>query len=100
MRFAATHKVVSYLMISTAFLVLALSGELAIPITLLTAVGIITSFFFDPQRHRFLQGKPYNNTLTVLLALIFAESVLEYIQGEALISLGTRFLCALLITKI
>ena len=43
MRFAATHKVVSYLMISTAFLVLALSGELAIPITLLTAVGIRTA---------------------------------------------------------
>ena len=70
MRFAATHKAVSYLMVATAFLVLVLSGELPPALSILTGVGIVSSYFFDPQRYPFLQSRGYNAGLTTALALL------------------------------
>lgn len=100
MRFAATHKFVSYLMVTTAFLVLALSGELATEVSVLTTVGIVASFFFDPQRRPWMAHRVYRwGWNLAMMALLFA-SVAGWLQGEALLSMGTRLLCGLLVAKL
>jgi hypothetical protein len=52
MRFAATHKAVSYLMVTTAFIMLALTGELPILLTLLTSGGMSARSFLIRRTSR------------------------------------------------
>ncbi len=100
MRFAATHKLVSYLMVSTAFLVLALSGELPTGLSAVTSVGIFASFFFDPQRRPFMMRRPWNWGWTVALLVALTYAVVQYLHGESLLAVGTPYLCYLLLGKL
>jgi transglutaminase-like putative cysteine protease len=100
MRFAATHKVVSYLMVLTAFAVLALSGELPRELTAVTTVGALLSFPFDPQRRPFMNSRLYKYGWNAILILLFALSINAWMQDEALLSVGTRLLCYLLLAKL
>ncbi|MCS6913895.1 MAG: DUF3488 and transglutaminase-like domain-containing protein [Myxococcales bacterium] len=100
MRFAATHKAVSYLMVSTAFSVLALSGELPPELTVLTTVGIVGSYFFEPQRHSFMNHRLYRHGWNLALVVLLGLSILSYLRAEPLLGIGSRFLCCLLLAKL
>lgn len=63
MRFAATHKTVSYLMVSTALLMLVLAGEIPVLLALASTALIIASYFFEPATHPWLVHKRFIWTL-------------------------------------
>jgi hypothetical protein len=100
MRFAATHKVVSYLMVTTAFLMLALTGELPALLVLLTACGIVGSFFFDPQAHPFMQGRTYRYLWYATLGGLSLWLLPDPAHGESVWDSGTRLLCLFLVAKL
>lgn len=100
MRFAATHKAVSYLMVGAAFLMLALTGELPILLLLLSAVGIVASYFFDPQGHPLMMRRGYTYAWYAVLALSAALLFADSARGEPLWDSGTRFLCVFLVAKL
>ncbi len=100
MRFAATHKAVSYLMVGTAFLLLALTGELPILLTLLTAVGLCGSYFFDPQSHPWMQRRAYAYLWYALLLVVLVVLVPDVSHGESWWDSGTRYLCVFLLAKL
>ena len=100
MRFAATHKVVSYLMVTTAFLMLALTGELPALLVLLTACGIAGSFFFDPQAHPFMQGRTYRYLWYAVLCGLSLWLLPDPSHGESIWDSGTRLLCLFLVAKL
>lgn len=100
MRFAATHKVVSYLMVTTAFLMLALTGELPALLVLLTACGIVGSFFFDPQTHPFMQGRTYRYLWYAALCALSLWLLPDPARGESIWDSGTRLLCLFLVAKL
>ena len=91
MRFAATHKAVSYLMVGTAFLLLALTGELPLLLTLITAVGLVGSYFFDPQTQPWMQRRAYAYVWYALLLVVLVVLVpdvgrrMNYASRERLI---------------
>ncbi len=100
MRFAATHKVVSYLMVTTAFLMLALTGELPQWLGLLTLAAIGASFFFDPQRYPLMLRPTYNYSLYVGVVLLSVLLFGNAAGPEALWDGGLRVLCVLLVCKL
>ena len=100
MRFAATHKVVSYLMVTTAFLMLALTGELPALLVLLTACGIAGSFFFDPQAYPFMQGRTYRYLWYAALCGLSLWLLPDPAHGESVWDSGTRLLCLFLVAKL
>ena len=100
MRFASVHKVSSYLMVASAFAVLALSGELAAPWLLFTIVGGVASYFIEPTRHRFARSIFWSRGWNVLTLALFAYTLAEALRGEPLILCGVRFLCFLLVNKL
>lgn len=99
MRFSAVHKFASYLMVGAAFLALALSRELSLPVLALTAAGIAGSWFAEPQRIALLRRAAWTTTWNVVTLLGFGLAVLEAVRGEVLAS-GVRFLCLLLVNKL
>ena len=100
MRFAATHKTVSYLMVGIAFLMLVLTGEVPPLIAAVTGIGIFASFFFDPQSHPFMQTRAYSALF--YLSLIAAGVLLwpDAARGETLWDSATRFLCVFLCARL
>lgn len=100
MRFAATHKAVSYLMVSAAFVMLVLAGEVPGVLSILTVAGIATSYFYDPQNHPFMARRSYAATLYAVLILAAILLFPDPTQGETLWDSGTRFLCVLLCVKL
>lgn len=100
MRFAATHKVVSYLMVTTAFLMLALTGELPALLVLLTACGLVASFFFDPQVYPFMQGRTYRYIWYAVLCGLSLWLLPDPAHGESIWDSGTRLLCLFLVAKL
>ncbi|MBL9044211.1 MAG: DUF3488 domain-containing protein [Myxococcales bacterium] len=100
MRFAATHKVVSYLMVTTAFVMLALTGELPLWLSLLTLLAIGGSFFFDPQRYPLMLGRAYNFSLYAAVLLFSTLLVGSSASAESFWDGGLRVLCLLLVCKL
>lgn len=100
MRFAATHKVVSYLMVTTAFLMLALTGELPPWLLLLTLAAMGGSYFFDPQQHPLMLRRSYNYSLYGAMLLLSALLLGNASGPEALWDGGLRMLCVLLVGKL
>lgn len=100
MRFAATHKSVSYLMVSVAFLMLVLAGEVPGILAALTTVAIAGSYFYDPQSHPFMNRRPFSALLYGVLILSLLLLLPDPTQGETLWDSGTRFLCVLLCVKL
>ncbi|HRI51315.1 MAG TPA: DUF3488 domain-containing protein, partial [Pseudomonadota bacterium] len=100
MRFAATHKAVSYLMVGTAFLLLALTGELPLLLTLITAVGLVSSYFFDPQTQPWMQRRAYAYVWYALLLVVLVVLVPDVSRGESWWDSGTRYLCVFLLAKL
>lgn len=100
MRFAATHKAVSYLMVTTAFIMLALTGELPILLTLLTSAGIVGSFFFDPQNQPWMMRRAYSYAWWALLLLVLGLLLPDGIRGDSIWEGGSRFLCVFLLAKL
>lgn len=100
MRFAATHKSVSYLMVSVAFLMLVLAGEVPGILAALTTLGIAGSYFYDPQSHPFMARRSFSFTLYGVLLLSIVLLLPDPSQGETLWDSGTRFLCVLLCIKL
>ncbi len=99
MRFAATHKTVSYLMVSAAFLMLVLTGEVPPLLAGVTGVLLLASFFFDPQAHPRMQSRFY--AALWYLALLAALLLLlpDTRRGETLWDSATRFLCVFLCAR-
>ncbi|HNN93682.1 MAG TPA: transglutaminaseTgpA domain-containing protein [Pseudomonadota bacterium] len=100
MRFAATHKSVSYLMVSIAFVMLVLAGEVPGILAALTTLGIVGSYFYDPQAHPFMARRSFAFALYGVLLLSVALLLPDASQGETLWDSGTRFLCVLLCIKL
>lgn len=100
MRFAATHKAVSYLMVTAAFLMLALSGELPPLLTALSAVGIGVSYFFDPQNRPWMSSRPYRYGWYAALVLSGLLLWPDTGSGDSVWDTGTRFLCVLLCARL
>ncbi len=100
MRFAATHKSVSYLMVSVAFLMLVLAGEVPGILAALSTVAIAASYFYDPQSHPFMNGRPFSALLYGVLIVSLLWLLPDPSQGETLWDSGTRFLCVLLCVKL
>ncbi len=100
MRFAATHKAVSYLMVTTAFVMLMLTGELPLWLSLLVLAGIGGSYFFDPQQHPLMLGRPYNYSLYAVVLLLSLLLLGNAASAEAFWDGGLRVLCILLVCKL
>lgn len=100
MRFAATHKSVSYLMVSVAFLMLVLAGEVPGILAALTTLGIAGSYFYDPQSHPFMARRSFSLAMYGVLLLSLVLLMPDPSQGETLWDSGTRFLCVLLCIKL
>jgi len=100
MRFAATHKTVSYLMVSVAFLMLLLTGEVMPLVAAVTGMGLVASFFFEPQTHPFLQGRRYSVLWYAALIASLALLLPDTGRGETLWDSATNFLCVLLCARL
>lgn len=100
MRFAATHKAVSYLMVTTAFVMLMLTGELPLWLSVLALGAIGGSYFFDPQQHPFMLGRTYNYSLYAVVALLTLLLLGNAASAEAFWDGGLRVLCILLVCKL
>jgi transglutaminase-like putative cysteine protease len=98
-RFSAVHKFASYLMIGAAYLALALSRELSLPVLALTTAGIVLSWFAEPQRIALLRRPAWATAWNVVTLIGFGLAVLEAVRGEVLAS-GVRFLCLLVVNKL
>jgi transglutaminase-like putative cysteine protease len=99
MRFAATHKTVSYLMVSVAFLMLVLTGEVPPLLAALSGIGLFASFFFDPQSHPFMQGRRYTILWYTALCTAMAMLLPDASRGETLWDSATHFLCIFLCAR-
>jgi hypothetical protein len=96
MRFQVLHKVSSYLMVASAFLCLALSGEIDPVTTLLGGMGIAVSWFWEPPRVRPDRWLPWWNAASLL---VFLVTIVEVLSGGDIVLSFARFLVFLLIAK-
>jgi protein-glutamine gamma-glutamyltransferase len=97
MRFSALHKTVSYLMVTTAVVAVALGPDLSMVATALTALGIIASWFVEPPRVSVGRFAAAWNVATVVF---FFYLVTEVVRGEAVITAGAHFLLFVLVNKL
>jgi hypothetical protein len=96
-RFAASHKTTTYLAVACAYLALALSGELG-PLAIAGGgVGAVASWWFEAPRVRVARWQGW---LTVVVAALFAWSVLQLLLGGDILLLGAEFLLVLQIAKL
>jgi transglutaminase-like putative cysteine protease len=86
-------------MVSAAFAALALSGELSLPVILLTLVAGGLSFFAEPARHPFLRERTYSRIWDITTLAAFGWTVVDVLRGEGIYA-GVRFLCFLLVNKL
>ncbi|MBI3071016.1 MAG: DUF3488 domain-containing protein [Deltaproteobacteria bacterium] len=101
MRFALLHKLSSYAMVSSAFLALYFSGEVAPHFSVLFAVAVPLSWFWEPPR---VDPRRYNvvwNILTIIVLLyLLAEVLLAGAGSGDPLSLGIHFLTFIEINKL
>ncbi|HMU39181.1 MAG TPA: DUF3488 and transglutaminase-like domain-containing protein [Pseudomonadota bacterium] len=100
MRFAKTHKAVSYLMVSTAVVMLMLTGELPVWECMLVSVGIVASYFFDPQTRVFMQRDAYGYSLYGTLGLVTSFLLYRAAQDDAWWEGGLHLLLLFLVAKL
>lgn len=100
MRFAATHKAVSYLMVSTAVLLLILTGEIPFWQSILVLFSIVASFFFDPQKYPFMLGPFYANVLQFSGFAVSTLILWFSIQMDELWECGMRLSVVFLLIKL
>jgi transglutaminase-like putative cysteine protease len=97
MKFAVLHKLVSYLLVSSALLALSLSGELP-PVALVLCCGaVLGSWFFEPSASS--RWGPRLWTIATLAFLVF--TLFDVFLGEAgALMSGVNFLLFLLVNKL
>ena len=100
MRFAATHKTVSYLMVSVAFVMLVLTGEVPPFLATITGLGLCASFFFDPPAYPFMQSRTFAALWYAALLLAIVLLLPDASRGETLWDSVTRFLCVFLCARL
>jgi protein-glutamine gamma-glutamyltransferase len=97
-RFSSLHKVTTYLMVCSAAASLWLSPDVSMLAVLLSAAGILLSFFFEPSPRTSsgrVQAAWNIATLAFLLYLIA-----EVLQGESPLLGGVLFLLFVLVNKL
>src|SRR5258708_3050174 len=87
-------------MVSAAFAVLALSGELTPQWLAFTIGGSAPRYLIEPARQRFARSLTWSRLWNVATVAMFAWTAGEALRGEALIQCGVRFLCFLLVNKL
>jgi protein-glutamine gamma-glutamyltransferase len=97
MKFSAVHKLASYLMVVSAFLALALSGELPLFAALLGGAGILGSWFWEAPRVRPERWTVWWNALAVAA---FGWTILAALSGGDWLIAGTDFVVFLLVAKL
>ena len=100
MRFAAIHKTSSYLMVACALIPLALSGELPTAILVITLLGGIGSWFFEPSRRQIAHRTAWSVGWNVALIATAAWSVGEWLRGEGYLTCLAEGLCLGLVNKL
>lgn len=97
MRFLVLHQLVSYLLVSSAILALALSEELAPAILVVTLAALPASWFVTPRPGG--RWGPRLWTIATLAFLIY--SLLDVLLGDAaLLGSGVQFLLFLIVNKL
>ncbi len=99
MRFAAVHKLSSYLMIAASLLALALSGEVEPWVIAATAIGGFVSYFFEPNDHALLRGRGFVLVWNAATIVAFGLTLVSAFTHDALTA-GVRFLCFLVVNKL
>ena len=97
MRFGLLHKVVSYLMVLSAYLALATSGEVDPATLLVGSAGIAASWFWESPRVRPERWSPWWNAASLVLFIVTGVQVLS---GADVVLAVTRFLLFLLVAKL
>jgi transglutaminase-like putative cysteine protease len=97
MRFAATHKLTSYLMVLSALLAIGLPGALPPVAAALALAGVIGSYFWEPPRIRFERWTTLWNVATVACFLLVVADIAR--AGTPLED-GVYFLLFLLVNKL
>ncbi len=99
MRFAAVHKLSSYLMVGASLLALALSGEVEPWVIVATAIVGFLSYFFEPNEHALLRSRGFLIGWNAATLIVFGLTLLSAFQRDALTA-GVRFLCFLVVNKL
>lgn len=99
MRFAAVHKLSSYLMVAASLLALALSGEVEPWVIGATATAAFASYFFEPNERPFLRSRTFLFLWNAATLVVFGVTLLQAFAQDALTS-GVRFLCFLVVNKL
>ncbi|MCA9672853.1 MAG: DUF3488 domain-containing protein [Myxococcales bacterium] len=97
MRFSATHKATSYLMVLAAVFSLVLSPDISMLASILGLAGVALSWFAEPKR------VPIHKLTTIwnIATLGFlGYLVLMVLRGESVITAGVHFLLFVLINKL
>src|SRR5262249_18296136 len=97
MRFSAVHKLASYLMVASAYLALALSGELPLFAALLGGLGIVLWWFWEAPRVR---PERWTVWWTSLAVAAFGWTLLAALSGGDWLIAGTDFVVFLLVAKL
>lgn len=97
MRFSLAHKLATYLMVLAAFSSLVASPDLGWTAKGLALLGIMLSFFFEPDRHGGPRWTMAWNTATVLFLAYLLVSVFH--DGEV-VAAGISFLLFVLVNKL
>jgi transglutaminase-like putative cysteine protease len=100
MRFAAVHKLASYLLALAGFAALALSGELPPIAIALTLAGGAASVFVEPSRHGFASSRGWALGWNVTSLAVFGGTALAIARGEPFLLGGAQALCFLLVNKL
>lgn len=100
MRFSLLHKLVSYLLVASGFAALALSGELAPPVLLLTLLLGGLSFFFDPERVTMLRAPWWSTMWTAVTLGLIALLGAGVARGDGVLLSGAHAICVLLVNKL
>ncbi|HEX2570997.1 MAG TPA: DUF3488 and transglutaminase-like domain-containing protein [Polyangia bacterium] len=101
MRFSTIHRVSSYLVVSAAFLPLALSGELPPALVILVMLAGAASWFGEPAQLPLVQTRAWSVVWNLATIATFLSCVLEWwVRDEPLVLVGVHFLCFLLVHKL
>jgi transglutaminase-like putative cysteine protease len=86
-------------MIASAFAAIALSGDLSPLVVAGTIIAGAASYFFDPNKNRFLESRLWQIGWNAATIGLFVWKVAEAISGAFLLA-GVGFLCFLLVNKL
>ena len=97
MRFSATHKLTTYLMVVASLASLWLSPEVAQATKLVSAVAVLLSWFVEPPRVAVQRFTAFWNVATLVF---FVYLVIGLFHDAPVITTGVRFLLFVLINKL